>query len=262
MIRKIRLYILIVFALIAAAGCIFLVQQGIATSTVRPFIWDPLFTGGQAALVNSIVFALFCLAFVVSVISGRSNLKAVAGKTLKIVCAGAICWGIGFFGLAFIPGEFRYYIFSTLAFIEIGTFVALYMRNRKRAGDASASSSIRKSAAASGMTKYAYSVLYGALTALVVSDIVFFAVSYPECTNQSLLSVLAVVTASLIVWRVIRWRGILLFTFVTIVLCGVLQIYTISVSPDTLGFTLMSVILYSTVAVPVCDLYCRKEAAL
>lgn len=263
MIRKFRPIILIAALVTAVLAGVFIIRQnGTVSDVLSSFIQTPLFTGGKAALFNSVAFALFCVVFVVSVISGRSRLNITLKKALKIILAGAIVWSIGFFGYEIIQGLPIQLCFVVVSLIEVCAFIAIYMRNRKRAGDLSASSSIRRSAASSGKTKYAYSVLYGALTAYMVADVVFFALSYPECFNHTLFCVLAAVIVSLILWRIIKWRGVLLFTIVTTFVLLALQMYTIVKSPDACGFLCMTVLLDCAVAVPMCDLYCRKEAAI
>ncbi|MFA7034163.1 MAG: M28 family peptidase [Bacteroidales bacterium] len=231
------------------------------------------FSKGGYALVNAIVLALFCLVFCFSVMTGRIKAGKVFIEALKLLGYSILAFGCGTliaFVFSKIEGvkfnfmggivgiQYDEWIMICSVSLMLLIYLLFYRKNRKRSSDAISSSAIRKSASASGATKYSFKVLYG----ILIVDVVLAAASYIFCGENFLFMVpVAVAAASLLLWRIIRWRGVIIIGVVTILLLSFSFCYVLSValSLGALGVTLMMTFLYLALIVPMVDLYCRKE---
>lgn len=234
------------------------------------------FTKGQYLLFNAITLALFCLIFCFSIITGRIRpvkTLATAGRLLLYAlitfAAGTlVAWGIAaivgaefsFFGL--VRGiQFDEWEYIGAVVLTLLIFAGFYIRKRKRSSDKTSSSAIRKSASSSGATKYCFNILYGIMLLLVVlSAAAYFSVG----ENFFFAVPLAIACASLLLWRIIHWRGIILAGIVTILLLVISFCYIVAVALTTgaMGAVLMLVFIYAALLVPMIDLYCRKEKTI
>lgn len=234
-----------------AASIYFIVSPNVTIPTLS-------ITKGLNTLLNSIAFAMVLVCFCFSVVAGRAKPAPVFIKALLI-----LIW-CGIFALASILlGRFMEVLppsFVLLIALAVAGAVSLavYLFRRKRASDAVSSNSIRKSAAGSGEIKYAYSILYGSLIAMLpVGALYFFRMGY----DTFILLPLAATLVGLIVWRVCKWRGILIISAAAVAVFGIIYIYgsVASYGFRAAGTVLPFEILYLTLIFPLVDLYCRRE---
>lgn len=234
------------------------------------------FSKGGYILVNAIVFALFCLVFCFSLLSGRIRSKGVFVQSLKMFIYAIVAFGVGTL-VAFIFSKIEGANFKLMGLIRgvqydewvvLGSvvllfivFLLLYIKQRKKSSDTVSSSAIRRSASASGATKYSFKVLY----AILIVDVVLSIGAFIYCgENFFFMAPVAVACASLLLWKVTRWRGVLLVGIVTILLLAFSFTYIVAMAltMGALGVTLLISFLFIALIVPMADLYCRKEKSI
>ncbi|HPH53611.1 MAG: M28 family peptidase [Bacteroidales bacterium] len=234
------------------------------------------FSKGGYLLANSIVLALFCLIFSFALISSRI-------RPLKVLVASAkvLLWAL----VAFAIGELIAWVVSLIVgakfsfmgvvrgvqfdeWVMIGTAVVTalivaicFFFGRKKASDRISSTAIRKSAAASGATKYSYNLLYGTmLLLLLLSAILLFTIG----ENFFFVLPLALAAASVFLWRITTWRGWLLVAIVVTLLhaFSFLYIVIIALTMGALGVLPLFMVIYLALLLPLADLYTRKEKTI
>ncbi len=255
MIRKYRVYIL--FALIlAVAVVLYAIFKGIWT-------FPNLSVGkGVGLLLNAVASALYCLALSFSVVSGRNKLKASFGKA-SVIALWSVVLGLAgkFVSEYLLPGGSPLVLPLSMAGILAVTLI-IYLKCRKRAADKVSSTAIRKSAAVSGQLKYTYPVLYGALTVMMAADIIHYSVTFRGVSwNQETLIPLVVTLISLILWRIVKWRGPLAIAVATDIfyLSALLHAFDYTCGFQALGASLAAFLVFVSVIIPISDLYFRKE---
>ena len=168
------------------------------------------FSKGGYLLANSIVLALFCLIFVFAVISGRIRPIKVLIASAKLFLWAIVAFGIGeliawliclitgakFSFMGIVRGvQFDEWVMIGTAVITALIVLFCFITGRKRSADRISATAIRKSAAASGATKYSYNLLYGsmllllllsAILLLIIGENFFFvlplALLLPQCS--------------------------------------------------------------------------------
>ena len=219
---------------------------------------------GPAILFDAITFALFCIVLTFGVTSGRSSLKSIFGKALKI-----FAWFAGL-GLAVALAahftKFQAPAWMAVAAVALSAvgLVAIYFKDRKNAGRKTSSSAIRRSATGSGQIRHCYSVLYASLFLVVLADLGHFINDCIVAHPIEIYMDVAVALLALILWRVIKWRGILLPAIAYNLLALLLTVYNHAVAQPVdysmaAANAISSVILSGALIVSLCDLYCRKE---
>ena len=248
MTRKVRVYIIIA-AILAAIAAIFALFRGFWS------IPDIPVGKGVRILLNAVAFALYCLILCFSVMSGRNKPRASFRKALEIAVWCAFLGLAGKFAYDYLIPEGNPVILPVSIAVILTVFIAVYFKLRKKEADKVSSTAIRKSAVASGQLKHTYTVLYGALTVMMAADIIHFAVTLGGDTwNGDTLIPLAVTLLSVILWRLVKWRGILAFAVVTNLLFAAKLIFV-----NALGVSLAASLVFVSVVLPLADLYCRKE---
>lgn len=228
------------------------------------FSWS--FSSGLNSLLNAIVFALFCISLTVSVKSGRNKLAVSSRKALLtaiwvlvLTVVGTVCSRL------LDPGKYGNWIVIAADAVVCLLFVLIYFKRRNRYADMTTSNSIRRSATSSGQVKYALSVLYGSFMVMTLVQVVYFILTFKSPSGDMfVLLPLAASLLSVFLWRLSGWRGFLLVCamavlfFASVFLYGTYSNYGFDAAGEILSFTL----LYLSLIVPLCDLYCRREEAI
>lgn len=255
MIRKFRIYILAA-VILADAVALYTLFKGF-------WVFPTLNAGkGVSILLNAVSFALFCAVLSFSVVSGRNKLKASLSKSAVIAIWSAVLGLAGKFASKFLLPEGTLVIFPIAMAAIFAIILIIYCKCRKRAADKVSATAIRKSAAASGQLKYTYTLLYGDLTVLLIADILHFSLTLggPSWNQETFLPLTATLI-SLILWRIVKWRGFLL-PAVAVDLFFLFKLVHGLVSTcgsQALGVSLAAFLVFVPILLPLADLYCRKE---
>lgn len=230
------------------------------------------FSKGGYALVNAIALALFALILCFAVIGGRIRFGKVVASSAKLLlwCIIALAAGtlIAWLAALIVGADFKLFgviwgikldRWIMIAFVAITTllYLLIYRMKSKRYSDKTSSSAIRKSASASGAIKYSYNTLYASLfLLLILSAAAYFAFG----ENFFFMIPLLVASASIFLWRIIRWRGVLLLGTIVILLhaFSFLYILSIALTIGAFGGVLLFVVLYIATITPLLDFYCRN----
>ncbi|MFA5325521.1 MAG: M28 family peptidase [Bacteroidales bacterium] len=234
------------------------------------------FSKGGYALLNAITLALFCLAFCFSILSGRIHSGRVFKTMGRIFLFTLIIFALGYL-LSWISSKLlgRYFIlfgdvkggeFYNTAMIVIVALLAVislwcYLLKRRKAANLVSSTAIRKSAAASGVTKYSLEIFYGTmLVLLVLSAVSYFAIG----ENFFFIIPLLIGSVSLILWRLFKLRSVLLIAVIVILLHAFSFCYVIGIALTIEGLyaVLLLAFLYIMTVIPLIDLYSRKEKTI
>lgn len=234
------------------------------------------FSKGGYLLANSIVLALFCLIFVFAVISGRIRPIKVLIASAKLFLWAIVAFGIGeliawliclitgakFSFMGIVRGvQFDEWVMIGTAVITALIVLFCFITGRKRSADRISATAIRKSAAASGATKYSYNLLYGSmLLLLLLSAILLLIID----ENFFFVLPLALAAASMFLWRVTTWRGWLLVAIVITLLhaFSFLYIVIIALTMGALGVLPFFILIYLALLLPLADFYTRKEKTI
>ena len=133
------------------------------------------FSNGLWVLIGAILFALLCVFFLLAVRNGRVKPRAVVVET-----GWTLLWYFGIQALSLLvywpkgeallqPGN-PLWVWAPAAVIIVLGYILYYRKRRKRFVDQVSANAIRRSAAGSGASKYAYALLFaGSLVASVIS---------------------------------------------------------------------------------------------
>lgn len=255
MIRKARPFILVVAILAALAGAWY------ALHNPSFKISQPQLSFGLRTLFTAITFALYCCVLVFSIISGRSKFAFSAVKAAKILIWMLLLAIVGALVSRYVttayPSEIMY---ASIGVVAIA-FIWRYVARRKRSSDAVSSTAIRRSAAGSGASKYSFAMLHGALLVAMLATVTYFFLTMKKSDNYFILAPLAATLVSIILWRIVRWRGMLLVAILAVLSAAIIFVYGSVVSYGFSAFAPVVAfsLLYLAMLVPMCDLYCRKE---
>lgn len=234
------------------------------------------FSKGGYLLANSIVLALFCIIFSFALIGGRIRPLKVLVASAKVLLWAIVAFGIGellawvislITGAKFsLMGILRGVQFDEWVMIGTAVITALiaaicYFFGRKKSADRISSTAIRKSASASGATRFSYNLLYGAMLLLLfLSAVLLFTIG----ENFFFVLPLGLAAASVLLWRVTNWRGWLLVAIVVTLLhaFSFLYIVIISLTMGALGVLPLFIVIYLALLLPLADLYTRKEKTI
>lgn len=234
------------------------------------------FSKGGYLLANSIVLALFCIIFSFALIGGRIRPLKVLVASAKVLLWAIVAFGIGellawvislITGAKFsLMGILRGVQFDEWVMIGTAVITALiaaicYFFGRKKSADRISSTAIRKSASASGATRFSYNLLYGAMLLLLfLSAVLLFTIG----ENFFFVLPLGLAAASVFLWRVTNWRGWLLVAIVVTLLhaFSFLYIVIISLTMGALGVLPLFIVIYLALLLPLADLYTRKEKTI
>lgn len=279
--RKIRPYILIVvaIAIFALAGYYIpkpvpVTPEASLTEIFKGYdIIGKYLSSGLYALCSAITLMFVCIVVCISVIKGRVRSSAL-GRSILYIFLFSILLSIAGYLTSWITAlvkGYDYRIFHTLpsfknelslscgaVLLVLAATLLVYLRRRRIERDRVSESSIRKSASSSGAVKFDFRFLCADL----VVSLIFAAVAYIfAIPNYFLLIPIFAVCASLILWRILNWRGLLMVGIVTILLSiigfGYTAIFAISVGG--IGIIVPVVFLLFVMLLPICDIYCRKE---
>jgi hypothetical protein len=234
------------------------------------------FSKGGYLLANSIVLALFCIIFSFALIGGRIRPLKVLVASAKVLLWAIVAFGIGEL-LAWVISLITGAKFSLMGIVRgvqydewvmIGTAVITalivticYFFGRKKSADRISSTAIRKSASASGATRYSYNLLYGAMLLLLfLSAVLLFTIG----ENFFFALPLGIAAASVFLWKVTTWRGWLLVAIVVTLLhaFSFLYIVIIALTMGALGVLPLFIVIYLALLLPLADLYTRKEKTI
>lgn len=255
MTRKARIFI-IVAVILAAVAAIVALYRGLWSIPTIPV------GKGARILFNAGAFALYCLILCFSVISGRNKPGTSFRKALEIAVWCAFLGLAGKLADDYLIPEGNPAVLPVSIAVILTVFLAVYFKLRKREADKVSSTAIRKSAVASGQLKHTYTVLYGALTVMMAADIIHFAVTIGgDNWNGDTLIPLSATLLAVILWRLVKWRGILAFAVATDLLFAAKLIFGMQYVKafSALGTSLAVSLAFVSVVLPLADLYCRKE---
>ena len=219
---------------------------------------------GPAILIDAMTFAMFCMVLAFGVASGRSSFGAMMGKALKIFAWSALPALAIALAAHFAGFHSQAWMAMAVAALSAAGLVAVYFNGRKNAGRKSSSTAIRRSATGSGQIKYCYSVLYASLFLVVLADLGRF---INACITDGAVEIypdVAAVLLALVLWRVTKWRGILLPAIVCNLFTLLVTVHNYAAvrMPDysmAAANAISSVVLCGELIVSLCELYCRKE---
>ena len=145
--------------------------------------------------------------------------------------------------------------------IVVALFLWLYSRYRKISGDKAAEVSVRKSAYGAGEIRFAFRVVFASMGILLFTGLLALIFGQP---SHYLFMPLALSALSILLWKLLKWRGFMLIGALTVVLYVLLYCVPgyISFTPGNYWPSLALTLLYLGLIVPLSDLYCRKESSI
>lgn len=229
---------------------------------------------GKVTIGCAIVFFLFCLCLCFSVVSGRLRVAPAFGSALRIlICslllslAGAAVSllvgnkaGVDTSLFSQVPVNKNILVLCLVcAVILINTIV--YLIKRKMSADRVSSNAIRKSAQASGEIRYSFKYLYGALLIVLLLATALFFIGKQ---NGLLALPIAAACLSLVLWKLLKWRGFLLIGALTILLQMLIITHLLAsaLAVGSLWIILPLTLLLTGILLPLCDLYSRPDKIL
>lgn len=236
------------------------------------------FTKGSYYLLNAIVFALFCIAFSISLIRGRVKPLSMLKSSGVIFLVGLVALVVGELVAYLVtviggsPESFKLFgviqgflcdgvvMIVTISLLALLT-ILLYVKKGKKIAIQASSGSIRRSASSSATAKFAYNTLYGALLLLLVlSAVLLFAIG----ENLFTLVPLALALCGVILWRVTTLRLFLIVSVAGILLHSFSFLYCLAVALTLGAFGVVVMIAFFDlmVLIPLIDLYVRRDKAL
>ena len=229
----------------------------------NPKVETEQLTSANTAYVTScaVVFSLFCVVFCLALLGGRLQIQPFVRVLLLMAAAVLLLLGFAFLIIRLTAGVISWLWGIGPPVVVIALFLWLYFRYRKIAGDKSAEVSVRRSAHGAGEIRFAFRVLFASMGVILLCGIIALIAGRP---SHYLFVPLAFATISILLWRLLKWRGFMLAGVLTIVLY-VLR-YCV---PAHISFTagnywpsLALTLLYLALVVPLSDLYCRKEGSI
>lgn len=236
------------------------------------------FTKGSYYLLNAIFFALFCIAFSISLIRGRVKPLSILKSSGVIFLVGLVALVVGELVAYLVtviggsPESFKLFgviqgflcdgvvMIVTISLLVLLT-ILLYVKKGKKIAIQASSGSIRRSASSSATAKFAYNTLYGALLLLLVlSAVLLFAIG----ENLFTLVPLALALCGVILWRVTTLRLFLIVSVAGILLHSFSFLYCLAVALTLGAFGVVVMIAFFDlmVLIPLIDLYVRRDKAL
>ncbi len=217
---------------------------------------------------NSVIFALFCLAFCFSVIRGRLKPAAFGKHTLRLLLAMTGTAGVGELLFSFRvvrTSSSGVAVIAACIAVETAICLFIYLSGRARAARENAANSVRKSAVSSGTARHCYNTLYCAMMMLVL---VCAAGLFFHGDNFPLAAMLAVALVGLISWRVTGLRLFLLAAYAGLLLQGFTVFGNCALSfsgtfvPGRAAMVLSSAVPCIFLIFSIADLYVRKDKAI
>lgn len=167
------------------------------------------FSNGLWVLIGAILFALLCVFFLLAVRDGRVKPRAVLVET-----GWTLLWYYAVFGLsrlvysskgeAFIKLSNPVWVWGAVAVVLFAGYVLYFRKRRKRFVDQVSANAIRRSAAGSGASKYAYALLFsGLLVATLISVL-------RVCCGDSILHLLVpmcIAVVVLLLFSLTKWKS-------------------------------------------------------
>lgn len=209
----------------------------------------------------AVIFALFCVVFCLALLGGRLQTAPLMRVFLWIAAASLLLLGIAFLIIRLTAGVISWLWGIGPPVVVALLFLWLYFRFRKIAGDKSAESSVRKSAVVVGQTRFSFRVLFASAGTLLLIGAIALFVGQP---SHYLFLPLAFATLAILLWRLLKWRGFMLIGVLAILLYVLrycIPTY-ISFSAENYWPSLVLTLLYLGLAVPLSDLYCRRESSI
>lgn len=166
------------------------------------------FSNGLWVLIGAILFALLCFFFLLAVRDGRVKPRAILVET-----GWTLLWYYGVFGLSMLvywpKGEpliqlsNPVWVWGAAAVVLVASYVLYFRKRRKRSVDQVSANAIRRSAAGSGASKYAYALLFaGSLVATLISVV-------RVCCGDSILHLLVpmcITVLALLLFSLTKWK--------------------------------------------------------
>lgn len=148
-------------------------------------------------------------------------------------------------------------IVSVYCFLILAILVFRYIHIRKQWGLIVSSTAVRKSAVSSGEIKFLFTYLYSIILLLLIAQVVML---FTRDFNIYLVVPVIFALLSLVLWKFIKWRGVLLVNVTSVLYVLMLcKIHNTSLSISNLPiFTIMTACCVGLI-LPLFDLYTRKE---
>ena len=252
-----------IFLALAAAAAVAWSCVAIANPLDTWMGLTPMLAKGPTILIDSIIFAMFCIVMTFAIISKRATFRSIFGKVLTLFAWAFAVAAVA--ALAFYFTKFKAPSWMAIVCVALAAagLVAVYLNGRTKAGRKSSSTAIRRSAVGSGQLKYCYSVLYASLFLIVLSDIGVFVGACLTSVAPVVFMSTAVVLLALILWRVTKWRGILLPAIAYALMSMLLEIYGFAKGQVDYSTALINgmstVIISGALIIALSDLYLHKE---
>jgi len=233
----------------------------------------PVFDGGLDYLIASIIFAVASLAFVLSVKRGRVRPSMVFSYSFRIALASMISLAFGLVLVKIAPSfadnikiiglsiqkDILLLIISIVIIVILTTLLVwYYLSQRAKISGLLSSNSVRRSALTAGKIKFDFTVLYASLPVSILFSAASF-IYYDSFWVMFLLP--ALVTISLFLWKVFRWRFFFMAGFIAIMfhllICTHLLAVSQNISSAPYLFLLFTVAVPSIL--PLALIYCGTE---
>ena len=166
------------------------------------------FSNGLWVLIGAVLFALLCFFFLMAVRNGR-----VKPRTMLVETGWTLLWYLGIQALSLLfywpkgepvlhPGN-PLWVWAPAAVLIAAGYVLYFFKRRKRFVDQVTANAIRRSAAGSGASKYAYALLFAGL--LVATGISVVRVACGDSILH-LLVPMFVTVVTLLLFSLTQWK--------------------------------------------------------
>jgi hypothetical protein len=185
---------------------------------INGFIVNTLgFSSGMWLLSASILFALLCFCFVLTVRNGRIKPMTCWIESLWLVAWTAFLLGLGLVAWAPEGGTALWrpsqpmWVWFAAAAVLICLFIWYFRRRKKHFADLVSATAIRRSAANSGASKYCYALLFASMLVLCMFSITFGLLPFFGLNLVHLVVTMTIVVLSLLLNALTGWRFWYLF---------------------------------------------------
>lgn len=222
------------------------------------------FSSGLWLLIAAIVFALLCLCFLLTARNGRVKPRAMFVEFGWLTLAYFVLMGLGILtcGSPFLkqplwkPQQPAFY-FAVASLVVVLLCCWYFFRRKKRFADQVSATAIRRSAVGSGVSKFAYALLFAAMLLSSLLCAVRFA-----CGDSfiHLLVPMAVTALVLLLYQLTHWNFWYLLGSVAVLVYAFLSIQAELAETQFTYTPLLALIpLYLAVIMPLCALGMQKK---
>lgn len=248
--KRYRLILLLVLALALIPAVRYLLSDAPA-----PGIFS--LRRGPYLILSLTTLVLVAVLYFFSLVRGR----VLFPQILRMLPVVAIPAAVSFLA-AWLWGRYAPSTFGPLTRMIAVVLMALcclfiYFRGRRRATRSAAVVSIRRSAHAGAALKYDYRLLFCAMSVSLLVALIAVVAGTP---SHLWIFPLASVSLSILLWRVLRWRFLLLLGFLAVEACALRYVLPVALSTDPGHFaaSLLALVLYLSILLPLGDLYTKE----